>query len=337
MHVARSGPSFTRSKVGPEQMILFDLARVDRMRLEQAREVLMSIRKADNTERAYVCNYSLFANWCGQMQFSPLPASEDTISLYATHLLEEKRYRIATVRVKLCGIAHRHRLEGFSNPFGYKIRDMLHNAARLRKERRQYKLAITLEHVRRAASLLAKDDPWSIRDRALFILGFALGWRRSEVLSLDYADVAFSTQGITLYLGASKTDQTGKGRIVSIPFGEREETCPVRNLEQWIDVRGRWRGPVFCRISRCGNVLERRLTGHWMCRKVQEILERIGEQQPRAYGAHSLRAGMITTAAEHGADPIAIMQRTGHESIGTLMRYIRPAQGFRVDPLKGVL
>jgi integrase len=319
-------------------MILFDLAKVDRVRLEQARGVLMSIRKADNTEIAYASGYSLFAAWCFEMQLSPLPATEDTMALYTAYLLEEKRYRVSTARVKLCGIAHRHRVAGYPNPFDYKIREMLSNAARLRKERRQYKQAITLEHVRRAASLLANDDDLqSIRDRAVFILGFALGWRRSEVVSLDYADVTFAAKGVILYLAASKTDQTGKGRIVSIPFGEREETCPVRNLERWIEARGRWRGALFCRIRQGGTVLEQRLSGHWMCRKVQEILERIGEEQPRAFGAHSLRSGMITTAAENGADPIAIMQRTGHESITTVMRYIRPSQGFRVDPLKGVL
>lgn len=318
-------------------MILFDLAKVDRVRLEEAREVLMSIRKADNTERAYDCNYHLFREWCLDMQLSPLPASRDTMSLYAAYLLEEKRYRVSTVRVKLCGVAHRHRIEGYANPFDYAIREMLHNAARIRRERQQFKQAITIEHVRRAALLLAQDDPRSIRDRTVFVLGFALGWRRSEVVSLDYADVTFSTRGVILYLARSKTDQTGKGRTVSIPFGEREDTCPVRNLERWIEARGRWRGALFCGISRCSNVLERRVTGHWMCRKIQEILARIGEEKPRAFGAHSLRAGMITTAAENGADPIAIMQRTGHESIGSVMRYIRPAQGFRLDPLRGVL
>ena len=46
---------------------------------------------------------------------------------------------------------------------------------------------------------------------------------------------------------------------------------------------------------------------------------------PAAYAGHSLRAGMITSAAEHGASVFKIQEVSRHKSINVLSGYVRRA------------
>ncbi len=319
----------------PDQMLLFD-AGVDVARLRLAREVLLKATKAPNTESAYRSAWKLFCRWCQEAGRLPLPASSETVSLYVMALLEE-RYRLKTIRVKLSGIASQHLAAGLQSPIDDTARLLLGNAARILQERPRKKAAVMPEQLRVVSALLSGGDDLDARDLALFLLGFALGWRRAELSVLDLADLSFrSDRGVVVTLGASKTDQEGKGRVASIPFGSHSETCPVRALDAWLRVRGRWRGPLFCRFDGRRRLLRARLSGHAICRVTKDLLGRIGEDS-RLYGAHSLRAGMATAGGENGASDIAIMQRGGWKSMQTVLGYVRPAQGFRVDPLAGVL
>ena len=110
----------------------------------------------------------------------------------------------------------------------------------------------------------------------------------------------------------------------------------MQSLKAWLKVRGSWPGPLFCPVDRYGNMRERGLKGDTICERLHMALERIGED-PAKYGAHSLRVGMVTAGTENGANLAAIMQRTGHKSVTTVLRYVRPAQAFQGDPLAGLL
>ena len=315
----------------PQQLYLFDIG-VDVGRLRAACEVIMGANKAANTERAYTSAWRTFRKWCKAAGRHALPATEDTCLLWATDMLDQGK-RIGTVRVKLSGIAARHVCEGLASPFGDKCRQFLANSARLKRERRQCKRAVTIEQLRKVVSL-PQTRPLDTRNAAIFTLGFALGWRRSELSSLNLHDVQIDSRGAVVTLGASKTDQTGKGRIVAIPR-TANATCPIAALETWLKLRGKFRGPLFVQM-RYGLVSTNRLGERAICTIIQEMLAAIGEDATE-YGAHSLRAGMITAAAEAGASEFAIMQRSGHRSIATVIDYIRPVKGFKTDALAGVL
>lgn len=170
----------------------------------------------------------------------------------------------------------------------------------------------------------------------MILLQFAAGWRCSEVVSLDLADVRFVPEGMLLWLAKSKTDQQGRGRAVGVDYGRRMLTCPVEALKRWLEVRGCWAGALFTSFDRGRRVTRRRLNPDGGRRAVKAGLELIGEDAG-PFGAHSLRAGMITASAENGASETAIMQRTGHQCYGTLRRYVRPARAFHANQLKGVL
>jgi integrase len=114
------------------------------------------------------------------------------------------------------------------------------------------------------------------RDRALILLGFAGAFRRSELVGLDVEDCVFGKDGLTVTLRRSKTDQTGEGRKIGIPYGSNPDTCPVRNVQAWLEIAGVTAGPLFRSINRHGQVQAGRLSGIDVARVVKKLAERAG-------------------------------------------------------------
>ncbi|HEV3333189.1 MAG TPA: site-specific integrase [Bryobacteraceae bacterium] len=166
------------------------------------------------------------------------------------------------------------------------------------------------------------------RDRALILLGFAGAFRRSELVGLDVEDCAFGKDGLTVTLRRSKTDQTGAGRKIGIPYGANPETCPVRTVQAWIEQGSISAGPLFRSINRHGQVQLERLSGIDVARVVKKLADRAG-LTARNYAGHSLRAGHATSAAIAGASERSIMNQTGHRSVQMVRRYIRDGSLFR--------
>jgi integrase len=167
-----------------------------------------------------------------------------------------------------------------------------------------------------------------VRDRALVLLGFAGAFRRSELVAMELEDCTFGTDGLTIMLRRSKIDQEGTGRKVGIPFGSNPETCPVRNLQSWIEAAGITSGPLFRSITRHSKVQARKLAGIDVARVVRKLAKRAG-LDPANYAGHSLRAGHATSAAIAGASERSIMNQTGHRSVQMVRRYIRDGSLFR--------
>jgi integrase len=321
--------------VPPEQTTLFETG-VDVSSVRAVRDRLLKSAHAHNTVRAYAFAWRSFRAWCVDAGRASLPASPDTLTLFAAWCVEQG-FRLQTIQLRLAAILRYHVEAGLPTPMDDSVRELLASAAREKREPKAGKAALTLRQLRRMCTLLQNDaSTISTRDCALLLLGFAAGWRRSSLASLDLSDVDFRRRGMLVVLRSSKTDQEGRGLLVGIPYGDSELTCPVRALKAWVKVRGSWPGPLFTRVSQIGNVLSKGLTGETVNDRVKRALLRIGVN-PDAYGAHSLRAGYATTAAEAGASDIAIMQRAGWKSMQTVLRYVRPARAFRANPMRGVL
>jgi integrase len=236
------------------------------------------------------------------------------------------RHRPSTVARRVVGIGRAHVAYGFADP----SKDPLVRAV-LRGVRRELGTA-----QRRAAPLLRDDllavlerlpaDLRGVRDRALLLLGFAGGLRRSEIVQLDVEDLKFVPDGLTVRLRHSKTDQEGAGRMIAVPYG-RTAACPVGAVRRWLDASGTQAGPVFRRISRRGVVSAGRLSDQVVSRVVKQQVASLGKS-PDAYSGHSLRAGFVTSAAQAGAGFLMIQQQTGHRSVAMLNRYVRVADLF---------
>lgn len=296
----------------------------------------MRAQYAANTIRNYRSAWGSFSKWCQDVGRTALPATPQTCIDHAAWCISQK-LRMETVHLRLKAINHYHREAKQPLPFDASVREFLRNGRRALHEQPQGKAALTPEQLSRISGLFrARESEVYVRDRALVLFGFACGWRSAELVSLDVCHIKWMQRGILVRLGKSKTDQEGHGRVIGIPYARRVRNCPVRALKEWLAVRGSWAGPVFTPFDGSRQVLRRRLHKDAVRRAVKRGLTLAGVDAA-PFGSHSLRVGMATSAAEHGGDLISIMQRAGWKSMSTVLRYIRPAEAFRRDPLAGVL
>jgi site-specific recombinase XerD len=308
---------------------------IDENAIKSTEQRIQLARKSRNTSIAYRSGWRQFCAWCVAAGCSSLPASADTVKDFISWSIHYG-YRLQTISVRLCAIAHFHAEAGFPRPLDG-IREYFINARRAVLEDRRGKASVTYPMLLRIARTFP-DTSCGIRNRSMVLLAFATGWRRSEIVGLRFRDVRLVDEGVELFLRVSKTDQTGKGRTVGIQPGRNPETCPIRALERWLSLRGDFEGPLYVRMASSQRLTEFGLEprGEALKDALKRAIEKIGVNA-KAYGAHSLRAGMITEATKHGATEASIMQRTGHRCSKTLQRYIRPAQVFDFNPLRDVL
>lgn len=273
---------------------------------------------ADATRRAYLGDISDFVRWGGRV-----PCTAMTLAQYVAARAEV--HRPSTVARRVVGIGRSHVACGFPDP----SKDDLVRAV-LRGVRRAHGSA-----QRRAAPLLVEDlcsvlerlpnDLRGKRNKALLLLGFAGGMRRSELVQVDVGDLRFSAGGMEVYLRGSKTDQERIGRVIAIPLG-RSTHCPVAAMRAWLEAANIDAGPVFRGLGKEG-VSCRRLSGQSVSLIVKVQMAALG-RVAAAYSGHSLRAGFVTSAAQAGIGLLMIQQQTGHRSVAMLTRYVRPADPF---------
>jgi len=167
-----------------------------------------------------------------------------------------------------------------------------------------------------------------LRDRAVLLVGYAGGFRRSELAALLVTDAIFTEDGLIITLRHSKTDQEGQGRKVGIPWGSHPDTCPVRSLRAWISAAGIETGGLFREVTRHGRIGNSTLHKDSIGFIVKRAAERAG-YDASVLGGHSLRAGMATQAAMNGATELTVMKQTGHRCLTILRRYIRDGEMWR--------
>jgi len=188
------------------------------------------------------------------------------------------------------------------------------------------------------AAPLMLEDLWAVldktgesirdqRDRALLLIGFAGGLRRSELVGLDLADLEFVREGLIITLRRSKTDQEGRGRRIGIPHA-RGRWCPVREVQAWIESAEIEEGSLFRSLRKGGIISSDRLSGEAVSVLIKRHVRIIG-LEPSKFSGHSLRAGFVTSAARAGIATHLIRQQTGHSSDASMARYIREGSLFR--------
>jgi len=247
----------------------------------------------------------------------------------ATYIAEcAARLRVGSIQRRLNAIAEAHKATGLESPIhNPMVRNTMKGIRRTLGTAPVQKAPTLTDDIR--AMVDATDSGLiGTRDRALILLGFAGAFRRSELVALDLEDCTFGKDGLTITLRRSKTDQEGAGRKVGIPYGSNPETCPVRNLQTWIEAAGITSGQLFRSINRHGKIQPGRLAGTDVARVVKKLAERAG-LDPANYAGHSLRAGHATSAAIAGASERSIMNQTGHRSVQMVRRYIRDGSLFR--------
>ena len=145
----------------------------------------------------------------------------------------------------------------------------------------------------------------------------------------------FVTEGLKINLKRSKTDQFGEGSIKALPYFDNSQYCPVKSLQNWLEISNIKTGPLFRRFTKGSKLSENRLTDQTVALLIKEYLKLAGIDG-KNYSGHSLRSGFATSAAESGAAERSIMAMTGHKSTEMVRRYIKEANLFKNNALNKI-
>ncbi|HEV2811065.1 MAG TPA: site-specific integrase [Acidimicrobiales bacterium] len=303
------------------------LARLEQLADQAGRYV--EAAKAEATIRAYRSDWAEFCAWADHRGMVVLPATPETVALYLVELAEVAK--ASTMARRLSSISQAHRAAGHLSPTSSaRVQAVSAGIRRVHGAGVDQAAPITVAILRRMLEV-APPGLSGTRDRALLLVGFAGALRRSEIVALAAENLQEVDEGLVVTVAKSKTDQEGTGRPIGIPYGSNLLTCPVRSLDAWMQAARISSGPVFLPVDRHGRLdpADRgRLSPVAVNRLVKTYARRIG-LDPDRYGAHSLRAGLATSAAEAGASERAIMNQTGHRSLPVMRGYIRSGTLFK--------
>ena len=281
--------------------------------------------KAKNTLRAYQADFKDFSIFCSKNGFSSIPTEPKILSLYLTHLSATSKF--STLKRRIASISVVHKMKGHYLDTKHPIvMENLHGIRRAKGTKQLGKKPILINDLKsiiNAIDQFNKIEKKKLRDKAILLIGFSGGFRRSELVEIEYDDVEFVSEGVKIFIKRSKTDQSGEGMIKAIPYFENKNFCPVVNLKKWIDYSVIKSGKIF-------NISDK---------SVALIIKKyasLSGLDPNKYGGHSLRSGFATSTAESGAEERNIMAMTGHKTTQMVRRYIKDANLFKNNALNKI-
>ena len=303
-------------------------------------ETLLNLQnsKADNTIRAYKSDFKDFSLFCVQNGFKPLPSEPKIVSLYLTHL-STREVKMSTLKRRLVSIGVIHKLKG--HYLDTKHPSIVENIMGIKRRKgsiQKSKKPILINNLKKIINVIDeqnKEEIKKLRDRSIILIGFSGGFRRNEIVSLDYDDLDFVTEGLKIKLRRSKTDQFGEGSVKGLPYFDNAQYCPVTSIQKWIEITNINTGPLFRRFIKGSKLSEKRLTDQTVALLIKEYLQLAGIDS-KNYSGHSLRSGFATSAAESGAEERSIMAMTGHKSTEMVRRYIKEANLFKNNALNNI-
>ena len=303
-------------------------------------ETLLNLQnsRANNTVRAYKSDFKDFELFCLKNGFKSMPSDSKIVSLYLTYL-STKDVKMSTLKRRLVAIGVIHRLKG--HYLDTKHPSIIENIMGIKRRKgsvQKGKKPLLINNLKTIINVIddIKDDEIKrYRDRTIILIGFSGGFRRNEIVSLDFDDLDFVNEGLKINLKKSKTDQFGEGLIKAVPYFDNPNYCPVKSLQKWLNYSKIDNGPVFRRLNKGSKLTENRLTDQTVAILIKKYLQ-ISGIDSKNYSGHSLRSGFATSAADSGAEERSIMAMTGHKSTEMVRRYIKQANLFKNNALNKI-
>jgi|TARA_B100002003_G_scaffold106508_1_gene98970 site-specific recombinase XerD len=281
--------------------------------------------KSANTLRAYQSDFKDFSAFCSKNRLSFMPTEPKILSLYLTHLSATSKF--STLKRRIASISVIHKLKGhyldIKHPL---IMENLHGIKRIKGSNQKAKKPLLINDLKLIINVIDQTNQTEIkkiRDKALILIGFSGGFRRSELVNIEYEDLEFVNEGVKIFIKRSKTDQSGEGMIKAIPYFNNKLFCPVTNLKNLIAYSNVKSGKVFDISDKSVALIIKKYAS-------------LSGLDPNRYGGHSLRSGFATSAAESGAEERHIMTMTGHKTTQMVRRYIQEANLFKNNALNKI-
>ena len=281
--------------------------------------------KSPNTLRAYESDYKDFSAFCIKNNFNPLPADPKILSLYLTNLSQTSKF--STLKRRIASISVIHKIKGHyidtKHPI---IMENLLGIKRQKGSNQKAKKPILINDLKVIIDVINKagiKEKRKLRDKALILVGFAGGFRRSELVALDFEDIEFVREGVKIFVRRSKTDQSGEGMTKAIPSFDNALYCPVLHLQNWIYELKNKKGKIFSISDKSVALI------------IKKYVTLAGLDGSK-YAGHSLRSGFATSTAEAGAEERNIMAMTGHKTTQMVRRYIKEANLFKNNALNKI-
>jgi site-specific recombinase XerD len=281
--------------------------------------------KSLNTIRAYQSDFNDFSLFCSKNGFQSMPTQPKILALYLTDLSSKSKY--STLKRRLASISILHKIKGHyidtKHPI---IIENLMGIKRVKGSNQKSKkplLINDLKAVIKAIDQSKEKDKRKIRDKALLLTGFSGGFRRSELVDIEYEDIEFVSEGVKIFVKRSKTDQSGEGMTKAIPYFDNENFCPVKALKKWTEIIDFKNGKIFNISDKSVALIIKKYAYH-------------AGLDSHKYAGHSLRSGFATSTAESGVEERSIMAMTGHKSTEMVRRYIKEANLFKNNALNKI-
>ena len=202
-------------------------------------ETIKNLRnsKSLNTLRAYQSDFNDFSLFCSRNGFESMPTKPKILALYLTELSSKSKF--STLKRRLASISILHKIKGHyidtKHPI---IMENLMGIKRVKGSNQKGKKPILISNLKQLINAIDESNEKNIRksrDKAIILVGFSGGFRRSELVNIENEDVEFVEEGVKIFVKRSKTDQSGEGMIKAIPYFDNELFCPVTNLKKWIE------------------------------------------------------------------------------------------------------
>ena len=294
--------------------------------------------KANNTIRAYRSDFKDFGTFCVKNGLKSLPSEPKIVSLYLTQM-SIKDAKMSTLRRRLVSIGMIHKLKGHYLDTKHPV--IIENLMGISRKKGNYqrgKKPILINQLKAIINVIdngKNEEIKKVRDKTIILIGFAGGFRRAELVAIDYEDLEFVSEGVKIIIRRSKTDQFGEGMIKGLPYFSNQTYCPVLHLKKWLELSNIKSGAIFRKLNKGFSLNDNRLTDQTVALLLKNYLALAGIEN-KNYSGHSLRSGFATATAESGADERSIMAMTGHKTTQMVRRYIKEANLFKNNALNKI-
>lgn len=279
---------------------------------------ILTHRIAKNTHKAYSAAWRVFVTWCETNAETSAPVSLDALRRYAAHRSSEVKF--ATIAIDCAAIRREHYERGLVSPTElFEFKEFMAGLRKKMGYAARPKAAAVADVTKKMADACDTTTLLGLRDRAMILVLFATGMRRSELAAMRWEDVEMQPLEVRFLIRKSKTDQAGRGRLVRMPSERGSLYCPMKALEAWSSAWKERSGVIFRSLSK--RSYGGPLTSAYFCDVVKNAAKAAGFDESE-FGGHSMRRGHVTQAARAGKTIEQIMAKTGHRDANTVVRYI---------------